>query len=128
MVVLGWVDGELADELAGDGVGDAHVEVVDENDHAGAAVFGAEADVVHAPVHAQSDLAVVVDDVVADAVVAVVAIPFSVDSSNASGTYRTPGYLCWSSVCACGNGGMSGCSSDHRTGGVTWCCPPSSVV
>ncbi len=53
---------------------DADVEVVDENDHAGAAVFGAEADVVQAPVDAQGDLCAVVDGVVADAVVAVVAV------------------------------------------------------
>jgi hypothetical protein len=52
------------------GVGDADVEVVDENDHGGAAVFGAEADVVQATVDAQSDLAVVVDHVVADATAA----------------------------------------------------------
>ena len=52
---------------------DSDVEVVDEHDHAGAAVGGAEADVVEAAVDAQGDLSVVVDDVVADAVVAVVA-------------------------------------------------------
>ena len=52
---------------------DSDVEVVDEDDHAGAAVLGAESDVVHAAVDAQSDLAVVVDDVVADAVMAVAA-------------------------------------------------------
>jgi hypothetical protein len=45
LVVVGWVDGELSDELAGGGVDDAHVEVVGEDDYAGAAVGDAEADV-----------------------------------------------------------------------------------
>jgi hypothetical protein len=73
LVVLGRVDGELSDELAGGGVGDAHVEVMHEDDHGVAAVFGAQADVVHAAVDAQSDLSAFVDGVVTDAVVAVVA-------------------------------------------------------
>jgi hypothetical protein len=58
--------------LTGHRVDHTHVEVVDEDDHAGGPVFGAEADVVHAAVDAQGDRAALVDDVVADTVMGVV--------------------------------------------------------
>jgi hypothetical protein len=54
LVVLGGVDGELAGELAGGVIDDAHVEVVDEHDDGGAAVFVVEADVMEAAVAAQA--------------------------------------------------------------------------
>jgi len=38
LVVLVGVDGELAEEFAGDGVDDAYVEVLDEQDDVGSAV------------------------------------------------------------------------------------------
>src|SRR3954452_4102458 len=69
LVVAGGVDGQLADELAGGGVDDADVEVVDELDDAGSAVGPADADVVQAAVDAQGELAVPVDDVMQHAVV-----------------------------------------------------------
>ena len=50
-----------------------HLEVVDKDDHAGAAERGAQTDVVHAAVDAQGDAPAFVDDVVANAVVSVVA-------------------------------------------------------
>ena len=74
LVVLGGVDGELADEFAGGGVDDSDVEVVDEEQHAGAGVGGAEADVVHAAVDPQGDTSRFVDDVVSESVVGVVAL------------------------------------------------------
>lgn len=59
LVVLGRVDGQGADELAGGGVDDAYVEVVGEHDDFCAAVFAAEADVVHAAVDSQGDASAV---------------------------------------------------------------------
>ena len=65
------VEGEVSDELAGGGVEDADVEVVDEADDAGSVVVSAEADGVEGAVVAQGDLAGLVDDVVAHAQVGV---------------------------------------------------------
>jgi hypothetical protein len=62
-----------ADEFAGGGMNDTHLEVVDEHDHASAAECGAQTDVVHAAVDAQGDAPGLVDAVVANAVVGVVA-------------------------------------------------------
>jgi hypothetical protein len=45
LVVAAWVDGELAEELAGGGVDDAEVQVVDEQDDVGSGVGSADADV-----------------------------------------------------------------------------------
>ena len=45
LVVLAGIDDGVADELAGGGVDDADVEVLDEQDHAGAGVGSADADV-----------------------------------------------------------------------------------
>ena len=46
MVVLGWVEGECAQDFAGGGVEDADVEVVDEHEDVGSCVWSADADVV----------------------------------------------------------------------------------
>jgi hypothetical protein len=69
LVVAGGVDGQFAQEFAGGGVDDADVEVVDDLDDGGSAVFPADADVVHSAVHAQGEPAVLVDDVVQDSAV-----------------------------------------------------------
>ena len=71
LVVLVWVDGEVAEELAGDGVDDADVEVLDEQDDVGSGVGSADADVAELAGYAQGDGAGLVDAVVADPVVAV---------------------------------------------------------
>jgi hypothetical protein len=44
LVVLAGVDGELAQELAGDGFDDADVEVLDEQDDVGSGVGSSDAD------------------------------------------------------------------------------------
>ena len=46
MVAAVWVDGELSQEFAGDGVHDADVEVLDEQDDVGSGVGSYDADVV----------------------------------------------------------------------------------
>jgi hypothetical protein len=69
LVVAGGVDGELAEEFAGGGVGDADVVVVDEEHDRGLRVDASDADVVEPSVDAQGDGACVVDAVVSDAVV-----------------------------------------------------------
>ena len=68
----GGVEGQVAEEFAGGGVDDADVEVLDEQDDAGVRVGSADADVVEAPGVAEGDVAGLVDEVVADAVVGVV--------------------------------------------------------
>jgi hypothetical protein len=73
LVVLGGVEGELAEDLAGGGLDDADVEVVDEEQDGGSGEGSSEADVVEPAVVAQGDAAGVVDAVAADAVVGVVA-------------------------------------------------------
>lgn len=69
MVVAGGVEGELAEELSGLGVDDPDVAVGGEQDHSGAGVGLADADVVEPAVVSEGDDAGFVDDVVADAVV-----------------------------------------------------------
>src|SRR4051812_41705673 len=66
LVVAAGVEGELAEELAGGGVDDADVESVDELEDLGSGVLGADADVVHAAVDAEGDLAQGVDLVAED--------------------------------------------------------------
>lgn len=75
MIVPGGVDGEVADELAGRGVDDSDVEVVDEHQNAGSGVGAADADVVQLAVDPQREGAVGVDAVGAHALVAVDALP-----------------------------------------------------
>ncbi len=71
MVVAVGVEGQLPQEFAGDGVDDADLEVLDEQDDAGSGVGSADADVVESAVVAQGDGAGFVDAVVADPVVGV---------------------------------------------------------
>ena len=66
MVVLAGVDGELAEEFAGDGVDDADVEVLDEQDDVGSGVGSSHADVAELAGDAQGDGAGLVDAVVPD--------------------------------------------------------------
>ena len=69
MVVASWVDGELAEELAGGGVDDADVEVLDEQEDVGSGVGSPDSDVAQSAGHAQGDGACLVDLVLADSVV-----------------------------------------------------------
>ena len=71
MVAALGVDGEGADDFAGGGVDDAHVEVGDEHDDGGSVKVPPEADVVELAVDAHGDVAVA-DAVVADAIVGLV--------------------------------------------------------
>ena len=75
LVVAAGVEGELTDELAGGGVDDADLEVVDEHEDAGSGVGSADADVVELAVVAEGELAVGVDAVGADPVVLAVWSP-----------------------------------------------------
>ena len=65
----------MADELAGGGVDDPDVEVVDEHENAGSGVGAADADVVQRAVNAQCQAALGVDAVAAYSLVAVEALP-----------------------------------------------------
>lgn len=67
------VDGQGANDFAGDGVDDSDVVAVDEGDDAGSVEGSTEADVVHLAVHAQTDAARV-DAVAADSELAVDAV------------------------------------------------------
>ena len=53
LVVAGGVDDQFAEELAGGGVDDAHVQVLDEQQDVGSGVGSADADVVQAAAHAE---------------------------------------------------------------------------
>ncbi|GAC1611368.1 MAG: hypothetical protein NVS3B26_23770 [Mycobacteriales bacterium] len=71
MVVLAWVDDQVAQDLAGGGVQDGDVEVLDEQDDVGSGVGSADADVPESAGEAQGDAAGFVDLVAADPVVGV---------------------------------------------------------
>jgi hypothetical protein len=71
LVVAVGVEDEFAEELAGGGVDDADVQVLDEEKDAGSGVGAADADVVELSVVAEGDEPGVVDAVGADAVVGV---------------------------------------------------------
>jgi len=71
LVVASWVDDEVAQDLAGGGVDDGDVEVLDEQDDVGSGVGSADADVAKAAGDAQGDAAGLVDLVAAGAVVGV---------------------------------------------------------
>ena len=71
LVVAAGIDGEFAEEFAGDRVGDADVEVLDEQDDVGSGVGSAYADVAELAGHAQGDVAGLADPVVPDPVVGV---------------------------------------------------------
>jgi hypothetical protein len=68
LVVPGGVDDKLAQELAGGGVDDPDVQVLDEHQDAGPGVGPADADVMQAAADAEGELAVGVDAVGADPV------------------------------------------------------------
>src|SRR5690606_8046104 len=72
LVALGGVEGEFAEELAGGGVDDPDVAVLDEQEDAGSGVGSADADGVELALVAQGDLAGLVDLVLTDPVVGVV--------------------------------------------------------
>jgi hypothetical protein len=74
LVVAGGVEGQFAEKLAGGGVDDPDVVVLDEHQDVGSGVGSADADVVQAAVDAQGDAAGLVDLVVAESVVGV-AVP-----------------------------------------------------
>jgi len=71
LVVAVRVEGELAEKLAGGGVDDPDVQVLDEQQDVGSCVGSADADVVELAGVAEGDGAGGADDVVADAVVGV---------------------------------------------------------
>jgi hypothetical protein len=71
LVALGGVEGELADELAGVGVDDADVQVLDQEKDAGSGVGPADAEVVELPLMPEGDEPGVVDPVGAHAVMGV---------------------------------------------------------
>ena len=115
LVVAGGVDGEVAEEFAGGGVDDADVEVVDEHDDVGSGVGSADADVVESAVEAQGDVAVVVDAVVADAVV-------GVGAAVAVGWLwggRGRRWRGWRGVGGSGGGG-GGCRSSTKVSSRAW--------
>src|SRR5829696_6888942 len=66
LIIHGWVEDELADDLAGGGMDDADVEAVDQHQDRGSGVGSADADVVESAVVAEAEFAVAVDDVAAD--------------------------------------------------------------
>ena len=55
LVALFWVERQLAEEFAGDGVDDADVQVLDQEQDAGSGVGAADADVVEASLVAEGD-------------------------------------------------------------------------
>src|SRR4051794_41697481 len=71
LIVLAWVDDQVAQDLAGGGVDDGDVQVLDEQDDVGSGVGSADADVAQAPGDAQGDAASLVDLVAAGAGVGV---------------------------------------------------------
>ena len=76
LIGLGWIDGELSEELSGAGIDHPHVEVIDEDKNAGSRVGSADPDLDELPVVADRDLACGVDSVTSNSVVPVSA-PFS---------------------------------------------------
>ena len=71
LVVAAGVEGEVAEDFAGDRVDDADVKVLDDQGDVGSGVGSADADVVESAVVAEGDAAGCVDAVVSDAVVSV---------------------------------------------------------
>src|SRR3954466_12499886 len=89
LVVLAGVEDEVAEQLAGGGVDDPDVQVLDEQQDVGSGVGSADADVVQAAGYAQRDAAGLVDAVVADAVVAV---PRPIGAGGGLGAGRVRGH------------------------------------
>ena len=73
LVVFAWVDDQVAQDLAGRRVDDGDVEVLDEQDDVGSGVGSADTDVPELAGDAEGHAAGLVDLVVADPVVGVVA-------------------------------------------------------
>src|SRR3954466_8576451 len=71
LVVVAGIEDEVAEELAGGGVDDPDVQVLNEQQDVGSGEGPADADVVQAAVDAQGDTSGLVDLVVADPVVGV---------------------------------------------------------
>jgi hypothetical protein len=71
LVVAAGIDDQVAQDLAGGGVDDGDVQVLDEQDDVGSGVGSADADVPELAGDAQGDAAGLVDLVVADAVMGV---------------------------------------------------------
>jgi hypothetical protein len=71
LVVLGWVEDEVAEDLAGNGVDDRDFQVLDEQDDAGSGVGSSDSDVVEFPADPDGHDAGFVDGVVADPVMSV---------------------------------------------------------
>ena len=71
MIVLAWVDDQVAQDLAGGVVQDGDVEVLDEQDDVGSGAGSADADVSEPTGDAERDAAGLVDLVAANAVVSV---------------------------------------------------------
>jgi hypothetical protein len=66
LVIDGWVENQLADDLAGGGVGDTDVEAVDQHQDKGSGVGSADTDVVESACLTEGEFAVAIDHVAAD--------------------------------------------------------------
>jgi hypothetical protein len=102
LVVPGRVEGELAEELAGGGVDDSELKVLDDQQDAGPGVGWPDADVVQAAAGAQRDGARGVDAIGPEAIVG-------------------------AGIAAAGGGLRAGLVSDGR-GGPAWQPPPLVVL
>jgi hypothetical protein len=71
LVVLAWVDDQVAKDLAGGGIDDGYVKVLDEQRDVGCGVGSPDADVAEPAGDAQGDASGLVDAVVADPMVSV---------------------------------------------------------
>jgi hypothetical protein len=92
LVVAGGVDGEFADELAGGGVDDADLQVVDEEQDGVSGVGSSDPDVVQPAVHAQGEFPVRVDVVVVAPVMAVKLMGYR--ASEMTACQQTPDKPC----------------------------------
>jgi hypothetical protein len=66
LVIDGWVEDQLADELSGGGVDDANLEAVDQHQDGGSGVGSSDADVVQPAVVTQGEFAGSIDHIAAD--------------------------------------------------------------
>jgi hypothetical protein len=93
LVVLAWVDEQVAQDLAGGGVDHGDVQVLDEQDDVGSGVGSPDADVAEVAGDAQGDAAAFVDPVAADPVVAVAAAVSARGGLGQRGVERRGGRL-----------------------------------
>ena len=91
LVVLGRIEGQLAQDLAGGGVEHGDLQVFDEQSDVGSGVGSAESDVVQSAVVAQGDVAGFADAVGADPVVGVAAAVGAGGGLGAGGVGRGGG-------------------------------------